>query len=53
MSSTSMRKCKESNSSGGSGNLALGTLTEDSKEIDDEEKDTKIVIIDNTMGQKI
>ena len=50
---SSNRKCKESNSSGGiSGNLALGTLTEDSKEIDDEEKDTKIVVDNFTTLQK-
>ena len=59
MSSTlinsSNRKCKDSNSSiGSSGNhLALGTLTEDSKEIEEnEDKVTKIVEIENLTLQQ-
>ena len=55
LKNSSNRKSKDSNSSiGSSGNhLALGTLTEDSKEIEEnEEKVTKIVEIENLTLQK-
>ena len=55
LKNSSNRKCKDSNSSiGSSGNhLALGTLTEDSKEIEEnEEKVTKIVEIENLTLQQ-